>query len=329
MPSDIAPASGDPLKERVRRLLLGVWNEGQLDVIDELLTEDYVRRTRGSGQHSRDDLREAARRIREAFPDLQLSVGNMLREGDTVVSHWESRGTHQRELYGVPPTGELVTLSGITVSTFRGDRVDSEWVTWDPSDMVDLLGVIPIAGSPGLSPYLSAVGSCDAEALKAVHRKFGTGVTIVSAATADEPRGLVVNAFASISLSPPLILVAVNRNAATHEFLYRSRFLAVNVLAADQAELGRRFATPIPDKFSGVDWFPGQNGAPVIRGTAAVLEALIEQRATSSTHTVFIARVTKAEASAKSPLLYLDGEFFDAAALTAGQTHIRRVDSER
>jgi flavin reductase (DIM6/NTAB) family NADH-FMN oxidoreductase RutF len=151
--------------------------------------------------------------------------------------------------------------------------------------------------------------------LKAVHRSFPTGVTIVTAVVDGEPRGLVVNAFASISLSPPLIMVAIQRATATHEFLFRGRHFAVNILASDQMALAQRFAQPLPDKFEGVAWEPGRCGAPVLAGSAALLEAQIEERAQATTHTVFVGRVTRAEAANRPPLLYMGSQFYDAAAV--------------
>jgi flavin reductase (DIM6/NTAB) family NADH-FMN oxidoreductase RutF len=153
----------------------------------------------------------------------------------------------------------------------------------------------------------------DAEGLKAVHRSFPTGVTIVTAMVDGEARGMVVNAFASISLDPPLIMVAIQRTAATHEFLFRGRHFAVNILAGDQMALAQRFARPVPDKFDGVAWEPGRCGAPVLSGTAALLEAQIEERAQATTHTVFVGRVTRAEAADRPPLLYMGSQFYDAA----------------
>lgn len=152
----------------------------------------------------------------------------------------------------------------------------------------------------------------DLEALKAVHRSYPTGVTIVTAAVEDEVRGLTVNAFASISLTPPLIMVAIAQNAATHEFLYRGRQFAVNVLATDQVPLLKRFSQPIPDKFEGVGWSSGVGGAPILDGVAAVLEALIVQRAQAFTHTVFVAEVTRAQTFERPPLIYMGSRFFDS-----------------
>jgi flavin reductase (DIM6/NTAB) family NADH-FMN oxidoreductase RutF len=143
-------------------------------------------------------------------------------------------------------------------------------------------------------------------------------VTIVTASLAGEPRGLVLNAFASVSLEPPLILVAVNRATATHEFLFRSDALAINILAGDQQDLAERFSRPIPNKFEGVPWHPGGNRAPLLDGVAASLEAKVQERISARTHTVFVGQVIAAEVHSRPPLVYLGGRFHDGIQLDSG-----------
>ncbi len=155
----------------------------------------------------------------------------------------------------------------------------------------------------------------DVDDLKAVHRRFPTGVTIVTAIVDGEPRGLVVNAFASISLTPPLILVSIAQTAATHEFLYRGRRFGINMLASDQIDLMRRFASPIPDKFDGVDWRHGAFGTPLLDGACAALEAEVQERARASTHTVFVGIVLAAHAEDRAPLVYMGAQFYDGGQL--------------
>jgi predicted ester cyclase len=58
-----------------------------------------------------------------AFPDTQITIGDLLVEGDTVATRWTARGTHQGELIGVPPNGNRVEISGITISRIEGGKV--------------------------------------------------------------------------------------------------------------------------------------------------------------------------------------------------------------
>ena len=158
----------------------------------------------------------------------------------------------------------------------------------------------------------------DSETVKAFHRAFPTGVTIVTAKNASgDPAGLVVNAFSSVSMEPPMVLVCVNRSSQSHETFAAGNHIGISVLAHDQSNEAMSFAKSGGDKFSAVTWREAPNGSPLIDGAAAALEMEIVQLVSAGTHTVFFGVVTSAETSGKAPLLYHDGQFFDGSALKA------------
>jgi len=150
-------------------------------------------------------------------------------------------------------------------------------------------------------------GHADPEAVRAFHRCFVTGITVVTLRVDDEPRGLAVNAFASLSLDPPLVMVSISRTAQTYEAFFATDVFGVNLLAADQADVARRFAVSGGDKFAGLDWQSGPHGTPMLEGSMAFLEARLENRIEAGTHVLFIGRVLEARASGKEPLIYWDG----------------------
>ena len=154
------------------------------------------------------------------------------------------------------------------------------------------------------------------EDVREVHRRFVTGVTLVTVDDRGTPRGLAVNAFSSISLEPPLVMVCVQRTSSTYPALLRSEHFAVNILAADQVGVAGVFAGKSPDKFASIDWSHGPNGAPLIDGCCAAIEVRNRERLQASTHTVFIGRVVHAQHSDAPPLIYRSGAFFDPARLT-------------
>lgn len=156
----------------------------------------------------------------------------------------------------------------------------------------------------------------DLDLMKKVNRQFVTGVTVVTAMDAAMPRGLAVNAFSSISLEPPTVMVCVQRTSSTHDCLFRADHLAINILSAEQLEVVNRFATKAPDKFAGLDWTPGPFGSPMIPRSAAQMEVSIRERLQASTHTVFICRVVHAEVSDRHPMVYSASGFFDGGALS-------------
>jgi flavin reductase (DIM6/NTAB) family NADH-FMN oxidoreductase RutF len=152
--------------------------------------------------------------------------------------------------------------------------------------------------------------------MKQVNRQFVTGVTVVTTMDGDVPRGLAVNAFASVSLEPPTVMVCVQRTSSTHDCLFRAGHLAINILSTDQLDVVQRFATKSADKFAELDWRPGPFGSPYIDRSSAQMEVQIRERLQASTHTVFICRVVEAQVSDRSPMVYSAGQFFDSGALT-------------
>ena len=156
----------------------------------------------------------------------------------------------------------------------------------------------------------------DLDVMKGVNRQFVTGVTVVTAMDDGTPRGLAVNAFASISLDPATVMVAVQHTSSTHDCLFRADHLAINILSTDQLDVVNRFAVKSDDKFAGLDWDAGPFGSPLIARSAAVMEVEIRERLRASTHTVFMCRVVHAEVSNRHPMVYSAGKFFDGGTLT-------------
>lgn len=155
----------------------------------------------------------------------------------------------------------------------------------------------------------------DPEAVRAAHRKFVTGVTIVTTDDDGVPLGLAVNAFTSVSLSPPLILVCVSHTSTTYGALFRADSFAVNVLAADQAATAARFASKSSDKFKGIPWRRGVGGAPILDGVSAYFDVEMRERVRASTHSMFIGKVVDAAGFDRQPLIYLSGAFYDPSGL--------------
>src|SRR5690606_9825562 len=154
-----------------------------------------------------------------------------------------------------------------------------------------------------------------AEDLKRVHRSFVTGVTIVTTSTGGAPRGLAVNAFCSVSLDPPLVLVCVQKTSSTYPSLFAATHFGVNILSVDQSGVARRFATKSADKFSGLAWHEGEAGTPLIDGCSSALVARIGERLEAETHTIFMGRVVQVEHGAAAPMVYSAGGLYDGGRL--------------
>lgn len=145
---------------------------------------------------------------------------------------------------------------------------------------------------------------------RSVLSRFASGVTIVTAVDSDgADHGITVSAFSSLSLEPPLILACIDHATVMHGVLATATAFTVNVLAADQEELARKFSDPDNDRFDGASFTHGSNGAATLTGVAAHLECALTHRFEGGDHTVLVGRVEAAEASDLQPLLYYRGGY--------------------
>ena len=144
---------------------------------------------------------------------------------------------------------------------------------------------------------------------------FATGVTIVT--TLDiygAPIGFTCNSFSSVSLSPPLVLWSLSlRSPNLSNFLQAPNF-AVNILAADQLALARRFSQSVPDKFDGVAFRQGAAGVPLLAQAAGQLECRNETRYYSGDHVIFIGHVLHYAWRDCPPLVFWRGRYVEAGS---------------
>jgi flavin reductase (DIM6/NTAB) family NADH-FMN oxidoreductase RutF len=141
---------------------------------------------------------------------------------------------------------------------------------------------------------------------------FATGVTIVTARTAEgELVGLTANSFNSVSLTPPLVLWSLSRNAGSMAAFSNGRHYAINVLAADQQALALRFASRGTDRWADVAFTEGVSGAPLLAGAAATFECFNRSQYGEGDHVIFVGEVERcAHRADASPLLYHGGKFY-------------------
>ena len=134
-----------------------------------------------------------------------------------------------------------------------------------------------------------------AETFRKVMGHFATGVTVVSALEGERPWGITVNALSSVSLEPPLVVVALDRRRKITPTVRAANRYAVNILGEDQQAMADCFAgapvTPGRDEFCGVRWHPGPTGLPLIEGAIATLECTVELTFSVGDHDLFLARV--------------------------------------
>ena len=139
---------------------------------------------------------------------------------------------------------------------------------------------------------------------------FTTGVTVLTTRRpGGDPAGLTANAFASLSLQPPLVVVCVDRTADTHDLIAASRFFAVNVLADGQERVSRRFAEDGDRKFDGIAWREEATGAPVLDDVLAWVDCRVSAAHDGGDHTIYIGEVVAGDAREGVPLLFYRGGY--------------------
>ena len=122
---------------------------------------------------------------------------------------------------------------------------------------------------------------------------FATGITIVTSRSAsNEPLGVTVNSFSSVSLDPPLVLFSLAHVGGHCQEFRNSGKFAVNILTPDQRHLSDRFSMPKDNRFESVDHNTGENGSPVFKESLAVFECETFDVHEAGDHAVFICRVT-------------------------------------
>lgn len=150
----------------------------------------------------------------------------------------------------------------------------------------------------------------EAEAsLREVMSAYPTGVTVVASRDADgSPYGLTVNSFTSVSLDPPLVLVCIGHTSASHARLVTAAAFTVNVLAAHQGEIARRFAAePSEGRFDELAWSPAASGEPIIEGVAAWLECSAYDVLEGGDHSIVLGRVERSAVTDRPALLFHRG----------------------
>jgi steroid delta-isomerase-like uncharacterized protein len=132
-------------KNVVRRLFEEVWNNGNLQVTDELFTPNYVHHDSSTPDVGRgpESEKKRATLYRTAFPDLRLTVEDIIGEGETVVARWSCRGTHKGDLNGIAPTGKQINITGVSIARFTNGKMFEGFVNWDALSLMQQLGVVP------------------------------------------------------------------------------------------------------------------------------------------------------------------------------------------
>lgn len=141
---------------------------------------------------------------------------------------------------------------------------------------------------------------------------FATGVTVITTYHHEASRqvGITVNSFSSVSLQPPMVLWSINRRSPNRDAFDVGSTHIIHVLRDDQTELARRFATPGPNKFHGLQIRQDpQTGIPLLLDWAAVMRCRTKELIAAGDHDIVLAEVLHHEHTDARPLIFVQGRF--------------------
>lgn len=152
--------------------------------------------------------------------------------------------------------------------------------------------------------------SVDAHSFRRALGQFASGVTVVTTREASgRVLGLTVSSFCSVSLHPPLVLVCVDHRSDTNTGMRESGLFGVSVLAEEQEDVSRRFASRERDKLADFAFLEGQHGLPLVPGALAHVQCRVRSFHDEGDHTVWVGDVLAASAHPGRPLLYQAGAY--------------------
>ena len=139
---------------------------------------------------------------------------------------------------------------------------------------------------------------------------FATGVTIITTKDASgKPFGLTANAFSSLSLDPPMLLICVDKGVDCYACFDESKVFAVNFLSLAQEELSTRFATKGIEKFEGLSYSVGELGVALLDGALAHFECTVAHAHEGGDHTIYLGEVQRLVTMEGDPLLFYQGKY--------------------
>lgn len=147
----------------------------------------------------------------------------------------------------------------------------------------------------------------DPKAFRSAMGRFATGVTVITTRVGDQVHGMTANAFMSVSLEPPLVLISIGHQARMHDYLMEASRYGVSILAEHQQPLSDHFAGRAQPGLS--PEFTEALGIPLIGGAMAHVVAEVVARYPAGDHTIFVGRVLHLAQETKTPLVYHGGRY--------------------
>ena len=139
--------SPDRTDSLIRRLFENAFNQGTLDVVDELFAPGGLTHAVAWGMpQNREGLKRLIALFRSAFPDLHCTVEDEISAGDKMAAHWTMRGTHTGAFLGNSPTNRSIVVQGISFARTENDQIAEDWTLIDQMSILQQLGIVPPRG---------------------------------------------------------------------------------------------------------------------------------------------------------------------------------------
>lgn len=129
------------------RMIQECWNQGNIEMVDEICAPNFVYHAPGSPDIvGPDDFKQFIEVYLTAFPDAYFTIEDQIAEKDKVATRWSFTATHKGELAGIAPTGLSVAVTGTTISRFSNGKLAETWDVFDALGMWQKLGIVPPIG---------------------------------------------------------------------------------------------------------------------------------------------------------------------------------------
>jgi predicted ester cyclase len=144
-------------KSTVSRLIEEGYNKHNFKLLDEIFAKDSISHDPSQPNLGRgpDGARESMQLYTTAFPDSKIVIEREVAEGDYVVQHLRTSGTHTGPLGPIPATGKKTNVTGVIISKLQGGKVVETWSLWDQLSLMQLLGVVPMPETAAKEPVFA------------------------------------------------------------------------------------------------------------------------------------------------------------------------------
>lgn len=135
-----------------RRAFEEIWNQGKLNVIDELVAPNCVLHDPmipGGKTSGTPGYKQFTETYRAAFPDLHFAINDQIAEGDKVVTRYTATGTFKGALMGIAPNGKHATVSGMTFDRYHDGKLIEGWLNYDGLGLFQQLGIVALPAPAG------------------------------------------------------------------------------------------------------------------------------------------------------------------------------------